>query len=981
MDMSMHRVMKKVFAHTSAELSSDFLKNFDDVSTPLSNVQLTEISREAGVDLHEDGGKFSMVGDWNSMVSAYKLLIELLNSVYGIPPVSTSLDYEDGLVESTYSNQTPENVSTNSTSKQPATKCEGKQQNKRSEQTLKPSAGKSKVPEPIVLTFSSKDFMVDDPNTESEKVSDTDPMYDGETEDEEGENSSPPENTLNSSGDDDKDNINLDLDKDNTTINYIHKKQQANREVASKNKDIKPVFDKPEQTVTRTKTKQTLRVDNIAKKISKLTPPKKKHKRKGVPVKLLKTSPKKDDIENMCGKSVEIKQEEGDDGPKETVEISDISEGVDDDADGVQETEFDDVDDEEEADDEEKLEEKQDANDQEWLPDKTFNDKADGLKIKFERKAGKRQTRKTRAGQIKKSRGKRSQNVGKACDYPCPSCSYVAKKRSQLGEHYRRNHRMKKWKCEHCDRTFGIHKDLKRHVLTHVEPQHCCDTCGKMYKSLRTFIKHKKVHEDDYEKPEYPCDQCDKRFSTKYVLNYHIKAEHMGIRKSFLCPTCGKSFTQKNSYIQHANVHMGLRPHICKVCNKSFAYEKSLKEHKYTHDEVKRFKCVVCDKLFRQSSALAIHMKVHKGGKDHLCGVCGKGFTQKQALYRHERIHNGDKPFSCGLCARKFSDTSIIRRHMILVHKKDPKRWREGVISDLKGKEGYFIESFDGTVRRGGRPIMTGGPDPPTDLENQDKDLSNEQTIPNNTEIQTPEMMSSPESDSRAVFSNIVERIIGASSEHLTGQSSEKLDHHLEGVDSTSEPVDNYLSHQDQQQQQPLPPVTTVRPLSRTLDQVTAAASAHGLSPQDEQMAAATAEYLRKQALLQAVSSMHHQEHVQTPNPGQSQGQSHTTMHLPHLPYTVDPTTAGIDQVTLLPPQSAAYMSGAGPDGYSDLRRKDSRDGQSSDHTFTDMQQQVHDSNQRPYDNKTPGQWTVPPFPYLYMHQNYNPLQYQNPNQ
>ncbi|XP_060065296.1 zinc finger and BTB domain-containing protein 24-like [Ylistrum balloti] len=972
MDMSMHRVMKKVFAHTSAELSSDFLKNFEDVSTPLSNVQLTEISREAGVDLYEDGGKFSMAGDWNSMMSAYKLLIELLNSVYGIPPVSTSLDYDDG-IQPTFSNHTPENIYTNSSVKQPATIYHGMQQNTRTEQTPKPNAGKSKIPDPIVLTFSSKDFMADQRNTETEKVSDTDPMYDGETEDEdeEEENASPPENVVNSSEDDDKNNINLDFDEEDTAINYVHKKQQANREVVNRNKDIKHEFSKPEHTVTRTKTKQTLRVDNIAKKISKISPPKKKHKRKGVPVKLQKTTPKKDYIENMCAPSVEIKQEEGDDGPKETVEIS---EGVDE-ADDVQEPEFDDIDD-----DDENYQEKQDANDQEWLPDKTFNDKADGLKIKFERKAGRRQARKTRTGQIKKSRAKRSQNVVKACDYPCPSCSYVAKKRSQLGEHYRRNHRMKKWKCEHCDRTFGIHKDLKRHVLTHVEPQHCCDTCGKMYKSLRTFIKHKKVHEDDYEKPEYPCDQCDKRFSTKYVLNYHIKAEHMGIRKSFLCPTCGKSFTQKNSYIQHANVHMGLRPHICKVCNKSFAYEKSLKEHKYTHDEVKRFKCEVCDKLFRQSSALAIHMKVHKGGKDHLCGVCGKGFTQKQALYRHERIHNGDKPFSCGLCARKFSDTSIIRRHMILVHKKDPKRWREGVISDLKGKEGYFIESFDGTVRRGGRPITTGGSDLQTESENQEKGLSNEQEVSNNTESQTPEIMSSPEAENRAVFSNIVERIIGASGEHLTGQSSEKLDHHLESVDSTSEPVDNYMSHQDQQQQQPLPPVTTVRPLSRTLDHVTAA-SAHGLSPQDEQMAAATAEYLRKQALLQAVSTMHHQEQVQAQNQGQSQGQSHTTMHLPHLPYTVDPSTAAIDQVTHLPHQSAAYMSGVGPDSYSDLRRKDSRDGQNSDHTFTDMQQQVHDSNQRQYDNKTPGQWTVPPFPYLYMHQNYNPLQYQNQNQ
>lgn len=271
--------------------------------------------------------------------------------------------------------------------------------------------------------------------------------------------------------------------------------------------------------------------------------------------------------------------------------------------------------------------------------------------------------------------------------------------------------------------------------------------------------------------------------------------------------------------------------------------------------------------------------------------------------------------------------------------------------------------------------MMMSGSDTPADLDSHDKDFSNEQTT-SNIESQTPEIMSSPEAENRAVFSNIVERIIGATSD--SGDSSEKINNHLDSVDSTSEPVDNYMSHQDQQQQQPLPPVTTVRPLSRSLNQVTAAASAHGLSPQDEQMAAATAEYLRKQALLQAVSTMHHQEQVQAQ--GQSQGQGHASMHLPHLPYTVDPT-ASIDQVSHLSHQSSAYMSSVGPDSYSELRRKDGRDGQNSDHSFTDVPQQVHDSGQRQYDNKTPGQWAVPPFPYLYMHQNYNPLQYQNQNQ
>ena len=286
--------------------------------------------------------------------------------------------------------------------------------------------------------------------------------------------------------------------------------------------------------------------------------------------------------------------------------------------------------------------------------------------------------------------------------FTCVDCSYVSTKKMNLREHIQRMHKDKVWSCEFCSKIFSIQKDLVRHEKSHLGPELCCDFCGKMYKSRRTFINHKKSHEENYIKPEYECNVCNKSFSTKYVRNYHVKSEHLGMKKLFLCPTCGKSFTQKNSYIQHANVHMGLKPYQCEHCGKSFAYEKSLKEHRFMHDEILHFKCEVCDKLFRQKSALQIHKKIHQVTKDHLCGICGKGFTQRQALLRHERIHNGDKPFKCGLCARTFSDASIIRRHMILVHKKNSKEWREDVICDLKGADDYWIEGKkpEGRIKR-----------------------------------------------------------------------------------------------------------------------------------------------------------------------------------------------------------------------------------------------------------------------------------------
>ncbi|XP_061165255.1 GDNF-inducible zinc finger protein 1-like [Saccostrea echinata] len=288
----------------------------------------------------------------------------------------------------------------------------------------------------------------------------------------------------------------------------------------------------------------------------------------------------------------------------------------------------------------------------------------------------------------------------KAKNIPCQikDCKFVAKLKHNMIEHYARMHSVKNLKCKFCNALFSLYRDLKRH-LKHHSTQFACDKCGKMYKSSRTFSAHQKTHEENFVKPEYECSTCGKKFSTKYVLRYHIKSEHMGQKKSFICPTCGKSFTQKQSYIIHANVHLGIRPFVCEVCGVSFPYEKSLREHKYMHEEGKKFKCEICGKQFKQPSSLGTHLKIHKETKDHLCKVCGKGFTQRQALLRHERVHSGDKPFSCSICTKNFNDASIIRRHMILVHKINSKDWRSFIQTNTPRQSDHFVQILNGELQ------------------------------------------------------------------------------------------------------------------------------------------------------------------------------------------------------------------------------------------------------------------------------------------
>ncbi|KAK3577108.1 hypothetical protein CHS0354_037141 [Potamilus streckersoni] len=314
---------------------------------------------------------------------------------------------------------------------------------------------------------------------------------------------------------------------------------------------------------------------------------------------------------------------------------------------------------------------------------------------------------------LKRSRGRPKKGPNEIqSEFPCNMCDFIAKTRNALGDHKHRIHFAKPTKCDICDKVFPNLRYMKRHRASHVGPQHVCDICGKMYKVLKALRDHRKRHDTGYKRPEFSCQICSKTFCTRYIMDCHIKSEHMGIRKSFLCSVCGKSFTTKHTLQQHANVHVGARPYPCNICGKSFSYESALRDHKYIHAGVKKFVCKFCTKAFRQRSALKMHEKIHSDHKDFVCGECGRGFTQKQALQRHVRAHKGDKPFSCKLCGRTFGDASIIRRHMILVHKihKDPSNWREDIVTNVKSNKDYYI-----------RPAneMSGDDDSNSDVKNE----------------------------------------------------------------------------------------------------------------------------------------------------------------------------------------------------------------------------------------------------------------------
>jgi len=233
--------MRTVFAHTKAEVSQEFLKNFEDVSAPLSSSQLEDIGKEAGVDLLIESGNISLSGDWWSMISAYKLLIDLLNSVYGIPPIPTSTNsLVIGDIEQTL-------VYPNCNDKSPMKNNKKGEVNIGSKTYPIPmkqmsSKLKTKVPEPIVLSVTSNDFLVQEPEPETRGKNNLS-IYDGDTEPEDDESSGiEDDENFDDINDEEEDSSNV-LQKDNEdsstvkseTTNaerkeYVHKKLQASLE-------------------------------------------------------------------------------------------------------------------------------------------------------------------------------------------------------------------------------------------------------------------------------------------------------------------------------------------------------------------------------------------------------------------------------------------------------------------------------------------------------------------------------------------------------------------------------------------------------------------------------------------------------------------------------------------------------------------------------------------------------------------------------
>ncbi|XP_064420306.1 zinc finger protein 729-like isoform X2 [Latimeria chalumnae] len=254
-----------------------------------------------------------------------------------------------------------------------------------------------------------------------------------------------------------------------------------------------------------------------------------------------------------------------------------------------------------------------------------------------------------------------------------------------------------------------------------------CDICGKKYKYMSSFWKHKKEHEV-IGISDTMCHLCGAVFSRKGGLRDHIQFVHEGYRP-YACAVCNQKFCRPSELNRHLEkrhaamlpVQISISPQQVNVTSTQYHFRPGafpskdsigqlsimkkfntppavkaqevkpqvtvvLPEKKATSTEQAKeqklkivkietqyYTCEHCSQMFTSCPELARHQeKEHPettpNFRKHRCYLCKKQFRYYCTLWKHKLLHTGRKKLYCILCTEHFLWPRLLDKHFTSVH-------------------------------------------------------------------------------------------------------------------------------------------------------------------------------------------------------------------------------------------------------------------------------------------------------------------------
>lgn len=281
----------------------------------------------------------------------------------------------------------------------------------------------------------------------------------------------------------------------------------------------------------------------------------------------------------------------------------------------------------------------------------------------------------------------------------CRHCNKSFRSEARLEFHQKFHQGAKPGYCDICQKTFPDELKLYKHTMyLHSQNKaHCCEECGRMFKSHSSLKYHQRTHLGDESNKPYPCEYCGKCFLRKSTLRNHFLNTHKDKTQEtncFTCKICLEAFPSTDHAVNHMDImhmpecsgettysfelHTVKRLYLCEYCERCYTDPNSLNNHREQHPVEFPYQCKLCNEAFSSSVLLEEHRKLHlqAGFKDYIteytvptnyiCEFCERCFLSSQKLSEHLTIHFGEEPYHCRHCDMKFKTHSEAASHRLI---------------------------------------------------------------------------------------------------------------------------------------------------------------------------------------------------------------------------------------------------------------------------------------------------------------------------